>query len=192
HFLKKGDDILLGGCIANTFIAARGFQVGASKYDEEGIDQAQELMLESEAKGRAKIHVPRDAVVATELSETAQKVDLPVDDILGDMNIYDIGKITVKRYADTIEKSKMIVWNGPLGVYELNRFSHASKRVAEAVARATKAGAVSIVGGGDTIDFLLKYGYPLKKYSFISMGGGAMLEFIGGKKFASLDVLKKK
>ncbi len=191
HFLKKGDHILLGGCIANTFVAARGFSVGASKYDEEGMEKAQELMLQSTLPKRAKIHVPRDAVVASELSETALKLDLPVEDIEGDMCIFDIGKVTVARYSEMIEKSKMIVWNGPLGVYEYNRFSHASKRVAESVAKATKKGATSIIGGGDTIDFHLKYRYPLKKYSFVSMGGGAMLEFLGGKKFASLKALEK-
>ncbi len=191
HFLKKGDHILIGGCIANTFIAGRGFSVGASKYDEEGMEQAQELMLKSEKPRRAKIHVPPDVVVASELSETAEKIDLPVDDIEGDMCIFDIGKVTVKRYCELIESSKMIVWNGPLGVYEFNRFSHASKRIAESIARATKKGAVSIIGGGDTIDFHLRYKYPLSAYTFVSMGGGAMLEFIGGKRFASLKALEK-
>ncbi len=191
HFLKKGDHILVGGCIANTFIAGRGFSVGASKYDEEGMEQAQELMLKSEKPRRAKIHVPPDVVVASELSETAEKIDLPVDDIEGDMCIFDIGKVTVKRYCELIERSKMIVWNGPLGVYEFNRFSHASKRIAESIARATKKGAVSIIGGGDTIDFHLRYKYPLSAYTFVSMGGGAMLEFIGGKRFASLKALEK-
>ncbi len=191
HFLKKGDHILVGGCIANTFIAGRGFSVASSKYDEEGMEQAQDLMLKSEKPRRAKIHVPPDVVVASELSETAEKIDLPVDDIEGDMCIFDIGKVTVKRYCELIERSKMIVWNGPLGVYEFNRFSHASKRIAESIARATKKGAISIIGGGDTIDFHLRYKYPLSAYSFVSMGGGAMLEFIGGKRFASLKALEK-
>lgn len=189
RFLAKGDHILVGGCIANTLIAARGFDVGASRYDEEGIELAQNLMLESSKEKRAKIHVPRDVVVANELSETAEKLDLPVEDILGDMAIYDIGKITIERYIEAIKASKLIVWNGPLGVYEYNRFSHATKRIAEAVAQATKNGAVSIIGGGDTIDFHLKYKYPLSAYTFVSMGGGAMLEFISGKKFESLAVL---
>ena len=191
HFLKKGDHILIGGCIANTFIAARGFSVGESKYDEAGMEQAQELMLKSEKPKRAKIHVPPDAVVASELSETATKLDLPVEDIEGDMCIFDIGKVMVKRYCELISTSKMIVWNGPLGVYEFNRFSHASKRVAEAISKATKRGAISIIGGGDTIDFHLRYKYPLSAYTFVSMGGGAMLEFIGGKRFASLKVLER-
>lgn len=192
RFLEKGDSILVGGCIANTLIAGRGFDVGASRYDEEGMELAQELMLESEKEGRAKIIVPRDAVVASELSETAEKVDLPVEDIVGDMCIFDIGKVTVERYIDIIKASKMIVWNGPVGVYEYNRFSHATKRLAEAVAEATKQGAVSIIGGGDTIDFHLKYNYPLSAYTFVSMGGGAMLEFVSGKKFEALSVLQKK
>ncbi len=191
HFLKKGDHILVGGCIANTFIAGRGFSVGASKYDEQGMEEAQELMLKSEKPKRAKIHVPPDVVVASELSEKATKIDLPVEDIEGDMCIFDIGKVTVKRYCELIEKSKTIVWNGPLGVYEFNRFSHATKRIAEAIVRATKKGAVSIVGGGDTVDFHLRYKYSLSPYTFVSMGGGAMLEFIGGAQFASLKVLEK-
>ncbi len=191
NFLKKGDYILVGGCIANTLIAARGFDVGASKYDEQGIELAQDLMLESDKKGSAKILVPRDAVVASELSEKAEKLDLPVEDIVGDMSIFDIGKVTLLRYIEAISKSKLIVWNGPLGVYEYNRFSHATKRIAEAVAAATKKGAISLIGGGDTIDFHLKYKYPLSAYTFVSMGGGAMLEFIAGKKFESLRVLEK-
>lgn len=191
RFLKKGDHILLGGCIANTFIAARGFSVGESKYEEEALEQAQEFMLECEKKGSAKIHVPRDVVVASELKEKAVKIDIPVEDVEGDMSIFDIGKVTIKRYEDIILSSKMIIWNGPLGVYEYNSFSHASKRIAEAIAKVTKKGAVSIIGGGDTIDFHIRYKYPLNKYSFVSMGGGAMLEFLAGNKFESLKVLEK-
>ncbi|MBP9850868.1 MAG: phosphoglycerate kinase [Candidatus Peribacteraceae bacterium] len=191
RFLEKGDHILVGGCIANTLIAARGFDVGASKYDESEIELAQTLMLESSKEGKAKIHVPRDVVVANELSETAVKLDLPVEDILGDMAIYDVGKITIERYLEAIKSSKLLIWNGPLGVYEFNRFSHATKRIAEAIAEATKGGAISLIGGGDTIDFHLRYKFSLKAYSFVSMGGGAMLEFISGKRFESLSVLEK-
>ncbi len=191
-FLAHGEHVLLGGCVANTFIAARGFSVGNSKYDETAVERAQEMMLESQKKGRAKIHVPRDAVVASEAKEHAAKLDLPVEDVEGDMSIYDIGTVTVKRYVDAIDESKMIIWNGPLGMYELNRFSHSSKRIAEAVGRATKRGAVTIIGGGDTIDFHKKYKYPLSAYTFVSMGGGAMLEYLAGKEFASLKALEKK
>ncbi len=191
YFLRKGDSILVGGCIANTLIAARGFSVGESKYDAEEIELGRELMLESDKPKRAKIVVPRDVVVASELGEKAPKLDLPVEDIVGDMKIFDIGKVTLKRYEEIIASSKMIVWNGPLGVYEYNRFSHGTKRLAEAIVKASKRGAISIVGGGDTVDFHLKYKYSLKPYTFVSMGGGAMLEFIAGKKFQSLKLLEK-
>ncbi len=191
YFLTRGDDILLGGCIANTFIAARGFDVGESKFEQDQVEEAQEIMLESEKKGRAVIHIPRDVILASEPVDGAEKLCLPVEDIEGDMSIFDIGKVTVERYKDAIMKAKTIVWNGPLGFYEINRFSHASKRIAEAIAEATKNGATSIIGGGDTIDFHIRYGHPLNAYTFVSTGGGAMLEFIGGKKLPAIEALKR-
>lgn len=136
------------------------------------------------------IHVPRDVVVASEPSETAQKLDLPVENIEGDMAIFDIGKVTIERYVAAIAKAGTIVWNGPLGLYEYNRFSHATKRIAEAVAQATKKGAVSIIGGGDTIDFHSRYEYDLKAYTYVSVGGGAMLEFISGKPLPGIVALQ--
>lgn len=189
-FLHRGDDVLLGGCIANTFIAARGFDVGESRYEEQWVPKAQEIMLESEKPGAAMVHVPRDCVLATEPAEDAQKVDIPVEDIEGDMAIFDIGKVTIKRYIEAIEKAGTIVWNGPLGLYEFNRFSHATKRIAEAVAAATERGATSIIGGGDTIDFHERYDKPMN-YTFVSTGGGAMLELVAGKRLPGLEALKK-
>ena len=191
RFLTKGDDILLGGCIANTFIAARGFDVGRSKYEEDAVEKAQETMLESEKEGRAVIHIPRDAIVATEAIDGAEKLCLPVEDIEGDMSIFDIGKVTVERYSKVIATAKTIIWNGPLGLYEINRFSHGSKRIAEAVAEATRKGAFSIIGGGDTIDFHVRSGHSLDAYSFVSTGGGAMLEFIGGRPFPAIEALRQ-
>ncbi len=191
HFLDKGDDVLVGGCIANTFIAARGFDVGTSKYEEEWVEKCQELMLQSELAGKAKIHVPRDVVLASEATETAEKIDLPIEDIEGDMAIYDIGKVSIERFIAVIAKAKTIIWNGPLGLYELNHFSHATKRIAEAVAASCKNGATAILGGGDTIDFHTRYGYPLDAYTYVSTGGGAMLEFIGGGELPALKALRK-
>lgn len=192
YFLNKGDDVLLGGCIATTFIAARGFEVGASKYEEEQTEKAQEIMLLADKEELADVHVPRDVVVATEATEEATKLDLPLENIMGDMMILDVGKVTIERYKKIIEKSGTIIWNGPLGMYELNRFSHGTKRIAEAIAEATKKGAISIVGGGDTIDFHMKYKYPMDCYTFVSTGGGAMLDFISGKELKALKALAKK
>lgn len=192
RFLKKGDHILLGGCIANTFIAARGFDVAESKYDEEGLELAQALMLESQKSGKAKMHIPHDVVVASEATDSAERADLPVEDIEGDMKILDIGAVTVKRYCEIIALAKMIVWNGPLGFYECEQFSRASVAVSNAIAAATAKGAISILGGGDTVDFHARHSLPLSKFSFVSMGGGAMLEFIAGEAFDSLRALEQK
>lgn len=191
NFLNKADDVLLGGCIANTFLAARGFDVGTSKYETEWIEKAQEIMLLSEQEGMATVHLPRDAVVATAPSEEAEKLDLPVEDITGDMAIFDIGKVSIERYIHIIQKAGTIVWNGPLGLHELNRFSHATKRVAEAIAKATENGAISIVGGGDTLDFHERYNYPLSAYTFVSTAGGAMMDLISGKELPALKALEK-
>lgn len=181
RFLEIADSILLGGCIANTFIAARGFDVGSSTYEKDALELVQELMLESEKEGRAKIHIPRDGVVATEASEEATKLDLPLEDVEGDMQIFDIGTVTTKRYADEIARAGTIIWNGPMGLYEFNRFSHGTKRIAEAIAESTSKGAYSMIGGGDTLDFHARYKYSLDSYSFVSSGGGAMLEFLSSE-----------
>ena len=104
----------------------------------------------------------------------AEKVDLPVENIEGDMSIFDVGKVSIERYCKIIAKAGTIAWNGPLGLYEVNRFSHGTKRIAEAVAAATKKGAITLIGGGDTIDFHIRYKYKLSAYTFVSTGGGAM------------------
>ncbi len=190
RFLSRGDDILLGGCIANTFIAARGFDVGKSRYDQESVVQAQEFMLESEKKGNAVIHVPRDAVVAASPDGAANALDLPLEDIGGDMAMFDIGTVTTERYLQVLEKAATIVWNGPMGMYEVERFAGGTKRLAEALRQATKRGATTIIGGGDTLDFHVRYGEPLDAYTFVSTGGGAMLEFIAGEDLPALQALR--
>jgi len=192
QFLQNGDHILVGGCIANTLLAARGFDIGTSKWDSSFKGLAQELMLESEQPDKADIHIPRDVIVASDPKAHAVKIDIPVEDIEGDMAIFDIGAVSIERYKEIIAQSGTIVWNGPLGLYEINSFSHATKRIAQAIAEATRNGAVSIVGGGDTLDFHERYNYPLDVYSFVSTAGGAMLDFISGKKLPALEALIQK
>ncbi|MEQ1849381.1 MAG: phosphoglycerate kinase [Candidatus Peribacteraceae bacterium] len=191
RFLSSGDHILVGGCIANTLIAAEGHKVGSSKYDAEGMADAKDLLAQSGGVGSATIHVPVDAVVAAELSDNAQKESVPVDQIQEGSAIFDLGSQSIESYVEIIRSSRTIVWNGPLGVYEVAQFAESTKVLAAAVAKATENGATSLLGGGDTIDFLNAFNFPLSAYTFVSMGGGAMLEFISGKKFQSLELLKE-
>jgi phosphoglycerate kinase len=185
HYVKQAEYILLGGALANTFIAARGFFVAESKYEEKKIELAQEIMLEAEKEG-CYVGIPRDVIVSSEINEQALKLDIPVEDVEGDMKIVDIGKITINRYLEAIKKSKTVIWNGPVGIHEFNRFSHGSKRIAEAI---IESKAVSIVGGGDTIDFLEKYGYDLNKFTHVSTAGGAMIEYLEGKELPGLKAV---
>lgn len=190
QFLGIGDDILLGGAIANTFAAARGFDIGSSLYEEEQIETAQELMLESEKDKHAKINVLRDAVVASKAAPDVPTLDVPLESIVGDMAIFDLGKVTIERYVSVIMKSGMIVWNGPVGMHEHECFSHGTRAIAEAILRATENGAISVIGGGDTLDFHERYGVDMSGYSFVSTGGGAMLELVSGTPLPALEALK--
>jgi phosphoglycerate kinase len=191
-FLQRGDDILTGGAIANTLLAARGFNVGQSKKDDAFLDTARALMLRSEQVDLANIHVPRDAIVASIPSEDAEVVDMPLENIMGDMAIFDIGRVTTQRYVEIIRASGSIIWNGPLGMYEVPQFSHASIAIADAVRRATQDGAISVIGGGDTLDFHARAGLPLDGYTFASTGGGAMLDFVSGKELPALRALTQR
>lgn len=189
--LDKADDILIGGAIANTFIAARGFDIGTSRYDAYGVEKAQELMKKSQKEGKSTIHIPCDVVLASGPKEDVMKINSPLKNIEGDMSIFDIGKMTIQHYVDVIEKAGMVIWNGPLGLYELNQFSHATKCIAEAIQKVTKEhNVVSIIGGGDTIDFHTRYKCSLDAYSFVSMGGGAMLELLSGKRLPALEAVQ--
>jgi phosphoglycerate kinase len=186
-FRSKGDDILVGGAIANTFIAAKGNNVGRSLVEPEYVEQAKEML---HAAGAA-IHVPFDAIVATEPKDDSAWQRVNVDAIPAAEAIYDVGDATVAQYIGVIEQSKTIVWNGPLGMYEVEPFAAASKRIAAAVLAAARRGAFVVIGGGDTIDLHTRYNLPLNEYSFVSTGGGAMLEFVSGETLPALAALQK-
>ena len=187
-FLERGDDILIGGAIANACIAAQGHTIGTSLVEEEYIAVARSLLDRSNREECANILVPTDALVA--LSPDAEATVLPVERIGAAQAIYDIGPLTIDRYIETILQSKMIVWNGPLGMHEVAQFSTSSRKIAEAVQRATAGGAVPIVGGGDTIDFHTRYHEDLSHYTFVSTGGGAMLAFVSGQSLPALEALR--
>lgn len=189
HFLHTGDDILVGGVIANTFIAAAGFATGASTIDETYVSVAQEQMKRAGTDGNAALHIPLDAVVALSLEKSADASVCSLDAIGPDMAVYDLGPSTVGRYREVIRESGMVVWNGPLGVSGVPRFAEASIAIAQELQEAARRGVPVIVGGGDTLDFLVQEGFDFPTFTFVSTGGGAMLDFVSGKTLPALEAL---
>jgi phosphoglycerate kinase len=181
------DQLIVGGGIANTFIAAAGFPVGKSLYEADLIPEAQRLMEKAKSRG-GEIPVPTDVVTAKEFSESAEATIKKVQDVSDDDLILDIGPETSARYAEIIQSAGTIVWNGPVGVFEIEQFSHGTQEVAKAVA--TGKG-FSIAGGGDTLAAIEKYDIE-KDVSYTSTGGGAFLEFLEGKKLPAVAMLESR
>lgn len=179
------DQLIVGGGIANTFIAAAGFKVGKSLYEADLIPEAQRLMEKAKSRG-GEIPVPTDVVTAKEFSESAVATVKKVQDVADDDLILDIGPDTSAKYAEIIKAAGTIVWNGPVGVFEIEQFSKGTEEVAKAVA--TGKG-FSIAGGGDTLAAIEKYGIE-KDVSYTSTGGGAFLEFLEGKKLPAVAMLE--
>ena len=184
---EKVDQLIVGGGIANTFIAAAGFQVGKSLYEADLIEEAQRLIAEAKKAGSA-IPIPVDVVCAKEFSETAIATIKKVEDVEADDLILDIGPDTAKLYAELIKSAGTIVWNGPVGVFEIEQFSHGTQSLATAIAQSS---AFSIAGGGDTLAAIDKYGIN-DLVSYTSTGGGAFLEFLEGKELPAVAILKSR
>lgn len=185
--LNKVDILLVGGGIANTFIAAAGFPIGKSLYEADFLPKAQELIAIAKQRG-AEIPIPTDVVVAKELSETATAQIKKVADVAADDIILDIGPDTSKRLAELITKAKTIVWNGPVGVFEIDQFAAGTKAIASAIANSE---AFSIAGGGDTLAAIDKFNIS-QKISYISTGGGAFLEFLQGDTLPAVAMLEER
>ena len=183
----KVDQLIVGGGIANTFIAAMGHGVGKSLYETDLIDTAKTIMADAKARG-AEIPVPVDVVVAQEFSANAPATVKAVDAVGSDDMILDIGPETAKRYAGMIANAGTVVWNGPVGVFEFDAFGGGTETLARAIA-ASKA--FSIAGGGDTLAAVEKYGIA-DDIDYISTGGGAFLEFLEGKTLPAVAALEKR
>jgi phosphoglycerate kinase len=190
QFLKRADHIVLGGVVGNTFQLAEGFDIGESKADEDLIETAQEILLIADHPSTATVHIPQDVIVASEAKEDAVALDLPVEDIELDMQIYDIGRLTREEYADYIRHAKTIIWNGPVGVTSYSPFAGGTIAIAKAVVEATNNGAQSLLGGGDTLGFLQQHGINENDFTHVSTGGGAMLQYLSGGGLVALDALK--
>jgi len=185
--LGKVDQLVVGGGITNTFLAARGLKVGKSLYEPAMLDICRRLVEQSEKRGIV-IPMPTDVVVATEFSAKAEADVKPVDAVLDDEMILDIGPDSADAIATLIASAGTILWNGPVGVFEFAQFGEGTRTLATAIARSK---AFSLAGGGDTLAAIEKYGIE-DSISYISTGGGAFLEFVEGKKLPAVEILEKR
>jgi phosphoglycerate kinase len=186
--LSQVVDLLIpGGGIANTFIAASGYNVGKSLYESDLVEEAKRLMEAAKAKG-GEIPVPTDVVVGKEFSESAEAVIKKVDEVADDDMIFDIGPETAVRFAELLRNAGTIVWNGPVGVFEFDQFGEGTRALGMAIAESS---AFSIAGGGDTLAAVDKYKIS-GQISYISTGGGAFLEFLEGKKLPAVAMLEER
>lgn len=187
NYFGKAEHILIGGALANTFLAAQGFDIGKSLFEPEKLETARELLLLAEKRGQ-KLVLPEDVIVADEVTEYAKTLDLPLEDIEGNMKILDMGSHTQRRFEEIIKNSKTVIWNGPMGLYEFTPFASGTLAMAKTLA-SLKGRVKTYLGGGDTIDALKRCSIATTKFTFVSTGGGAMLEFLEGKKLPGIEVL---
>ncbi len=184
---RRVDQLIVGGGIANTFLAAAGHPVGKSLYEVDLVDEAKRLIEAARSAGNA-IPLPSDVVVAKEFSEDAEATTKGVDRVADDDMILDIGPDTAVRYAELLREAGTIVWNGPVGVFEFDQFGSGTEALAKAIAASS---AFSIAGGGDTLAAVDKYGVA-EGVSYISTGGGAFLEFLEGRKLPAVAMLEER
>ena len=184
---KVVDQLVTGGGIANTFIAAAGHPVGKSLFEADLIDEANKLSAAAKANN-GEIPVPTDVVVGNEFSESAVATLKDVNEVTDEDMIFDIGPDTANQLAKIIANAGTVVWNGPVGVFEFDQFGNGTRAIADAIANSS---AFSIAGGGDTLAAIDKYGIA-DKVSYISTGGGAFLEFLEGKKLPAVAMLEER
>ncbi|MDD3157721.1 phosphoglycerate kinase [Anaeromusa sp.] len=187
NLLTKVDRLIIGGGMANTFLAAKGFATGKSLVEEDKLDLARELMVKAKNAGK-ELLLPVDVTIADRFAADAANKVVAADAIEGDWMALDIGPVTSKAYAEALKDAKTVVWNGPMGVFEMDVFAKGTEAVAKAVAA---SGAKSIVGGGDSIAALEKLGLA-REITHISTGGGASLEFLEGKVLPGVAALADK
>ena len=185
NLLEKADAVVIGGGMANTFLAAQGKGIGSSLFEEEKLPLAKELLAKAEEKG-VKVFLPAEVVVADKFAADANHKTVSVDEVPADWMILD-NKFS-KECQEALENAKTIVWNGPMGVFEFDAFAHGTEDIAHAVAEST---GISIVGGGDSIAALKKTGLS-NKITHISTGGGATLEFLEGKPMPGIAAIADK
>jgi len=177
--LDKVDNLIIGGGMAYTFIKARGGEIGKSIVELDKLDLANELVKKADEKG-VNLVLPTDAQIADRFANDAKVYDGPIDEIPADLQGLDIGKESAEHFFDVIMASNTLLWNGPMGVFEMETFEKGTRAVANAVVAATERGAFSLIGGGDSAAAISKFGMT-EHVSYVSTGGGALLEYMEGK-----------
>ena len=189
NLLEKATDIIIGGGMAYTFWKAQGKVIGNSLCEEDRLPLAAALLEKANEKG-VKIHLPMDSTIADKFAADAQTTNCESFGIPSGWMGLDIGVKARADFREVILASKTILWNGPMGVFEMEKFQAGTKAIAEAVAEATQKGAFSLVGGGDSVAAVNQFGFT-DKVSYVSTGGGAMLEFFEGKELPGIAAIKK-
>lgn len=188
NLLEKATDIIIGGGMAYTFFKAQGGHIGNSLCEEDRLQMALDLLEKAKQKGVC-IHLPSDSILADKFAADAATSSAVSTEIPQGWMGLDIGNIAIDQFRNIISASKTILWNGPMGVFEMDKFQHGTKAIAEAVAAATANGAFSLVGGGDSVAAVNKFNLA-DKVSYVSTGGGAMLEFFEGKELPGIAAIK--
>lgn len=189
HILPVIDNLIIGGGMTYTFVKAKGGKIGNSLVEDDKLDLANEILAACE-KNNVKVYLPVDNIIADAFSNDAATQIVAVDQIPDDWMGMDVGPETAKIFDEVINKSKTILWNGPLGVFEMQNFSKGTIALGDSIAEATKNGAFSLVGGGDSVAFVKSFGYE-DKVSYVSTGGGAMLESLEGKELPGVAAILK-
>jgi phosphoglycerate kinase len=185
--LDKVDQLIIGGGIANTFLKATGVNIGESLCEEDLLDTAREILTFAKSQGKS-IPLPTDVVCGKTVSDYAEAIIKPVNQIAVDDLILDVGPETAKSYATALLSARTIIWNGPLGVFEIEQFSNGTGVIANAIADST---AFSVAGGGDTLAAIAKFGIA-SKLSYITTAGGAFLEYLEGKTMPAIAILEER
>jgi len=189
NLLNKTDNLIIGGGMAYTFLKAKGGAIGNSLVEDDYLDKAKNILNKAKEIG-VQIHLPIDTVVADKFDANANVEISQSDAIASGWMGLDIGPNAIEKYVEVIQHSKTILWNGPMGVFEMPAFAKGTEKIALAVADATQKGAFSLIGGGDSVAAINKFGLE-EKVSYISTGGGAMLEYLEGKVLPGIEAIRK-
>ena len=189
NLLERADNIIIGGGMAYTFFKAQGGQIGNSLCEDDRLDTAKEILAKAKEKG-VKILLPTDSVAADAFKADATTTICDSNNITPGWLGLDIGPVAIKQFTDVIKTSLTVLWNGPMGVFEMEKFQHGTRSIAEAVADATGKGAFTLIGGGDSVAAINKFNLA-DRVSFVSTGGGALLEYFEGKELPGIAAINK-